>query len=118
MIRDSVRGKITPELCARVEIKSHLCTCCEILEVLRNGDLLEKQEVSFWGYIPKNEVLHHAEGVCNCDWCAECDELSLVDDDKEEFIADCVYNNDLSQLENALLEKIDSIPWGYFDDEA
>jgi hypothetical protein len=85
--------------------------------------------------VPRPAVLR-GEGTgsfdCNCEYCnsvynAEAEELALAEgrtydrsnkwETREEAITECVNGGDWSDLEAAMLEELNKIPLGYFEDD-
>lgn len=123
MIRQDVEKKITEASWIDWELKLHTNNVSyETLEVNSSGELQEREEPSSNSYHVGTYVLFHTYGniPCNCDWCHEWDNnVDDVQEDfecKSDFIQACIDNNG-SNVEDYILQKLEEIPYGFFDDE-
>ena len=122
-IRETVLSKIDWELARNWIVKQ----CCnsvsyETLEVNPDGTLDEREEPSSNSWHTGTYVLTHTYGVpCNCDWCAEWDrnEGGVQEEysSKEEFIEMCIDNGCDGSIVDCIKERVEEIPYGFFDDE-
>lgn len=125
MIRQDVEKKITSALCIDWERRLHINNVSyETLEVNSSGELQEREEPSSNSYHVGTYVLFHTYGniPCNCDWCSEwennVDNVQKEFECKSDFIQDCIDNNDNgSDVEDYILQRLQEIPYGFFDDE-
>lgn len=124
MKRDRIKNKITREVCKDWAMRRHLNgVSYETLEVYPDGDLVDYEEPSSNSWHTGTRVLTHTYGVpCNCDCCAEWDSdtdgCQSEFKNKSDFIEACLNNTDeVSQLLDSIFERVDEIPFGFFDDE-
>lgn len=98
----------------------------------KNSDLIDGEADGF-AAIPSLITVGTGSYACNCDYCnmvySATDEANALADGRkyyaredmysttDEAIADAVANSDLDDLERTMLDALDEIPVGYFDDE-
>jgi hypothetical protein len=141
-LRSAAREAISQELtdAARKEHESNYeklhiyrdgsLSWCEFID--QNSDLIDDEADGF-APIPSLITVGTGSVACNCDYCnmvysATNEAYALADgrpyarEDMyttlDEAIADAVANSDLDDLERTMLDALDEIPVGYFDDEA
>lgn len=128
-IREQVREKITYELAKEWAILLHTGST-EILLVYPDGDLIKGWlDQNSW-IVYEGKYVEHLTRVrlnnvsCNCDCCheyhlrSEDPEERWTVEDYEEHLSDYVdETNEADELRNRMLDALDEIDYGYFEDE-
>lgn len=124
-IREKVEKAIDDYDVKDLAVLEHTSPLYNFVELWPDGDLVQSAEASnsSWPVLPGTNqsiplLWRHYNGCkCNCDWCAEWEEGEQTES-QEEFIRDCLDNNDNGEyIRDEMYERLRDIPYGFFDDE-